>query len=108
MACRARSTNLSMGMSSLATPKIGQSSNLRFSRRYSARNVILRAKSPVIPKITSRSDESPPSSAKSEPPKSYLIGSLGVRYPGRSHSTLDTAGRPDNRKRSEPLEGWVR
>src|SRR5580693_9238039 len=82
MAPRARSINLSRVMSSEATPKIGQSSRLRASSRYRARNVILRARSPVIPKITSRSEELPPSSAKTEPPKSHLIGSLGDALPG--------------------------
>src|SRR5262249_40590335 len=99
MALRARSTNFSTEMSSLATPSTGQSSKPRDSRRYNARKVILRAKSPVIPKITSRFDELPPSSAKTEP------RSLEIHYPGRSLSTLDTVDRPDNLKRSQPLAG---
>ena len=58
-------------MSSLATPMIGQSNSLRDSSRYRARNVILRARSPVIPKITSRSEASPPLSANPPPPGSH-------------------------------------
>ena len=52
---RARSRSCSMVQSSPATPMIGQSSSLRCSRRYSEWKVITFARSPVMPKITSRS-----------------------------------------------------
>ena len=49
---RARSTSWSTVQSSTATPTIGQSSSPRCSSRYSDRNVITFARSPVIPKTT--------------------------------------------------------
>ncbi len=94
MASRARSSNVSTEMSSLATPMIGQSSMSRRSSRYRARNVILRARSPVIPKITSRFEALPSPSAKTAPPESRLIGS-GDQYPRRLIPTLDNAFCPD-------------
>ncbi|GAB4628391.1 hypothetical protein MOKP44_26190 [Mycobacterium avium subsp. hominissuis] len=51
----------------------------------------MRAKSPVIPKITSRSDGWLSSSAKTAPPESHPIGSLETHYPRPADSTLDTA-----------------
>ena len=52
----ARSAQVVVGESVVtATPTIGQLSSPRRSSRYSAWNVILRARSPVIPKITSAS-----------------------------------------------------
>ena len=70
-------------MSSLATPRIGQSSSLRDSSRYKARNVILRARSPVIPKITNKFDELSPPSGTPHLPK-ITIGSRQTHYPRRS------------------------
>ena len=74
MASRACLTSCSVVMSSLATPMIGQSSSPRRSSRYSARNVIRRARSPVMPKMTSTSAASsrwlsisPPSSGPAGP-----------------------------------------
>src|SRR5215208_5414469 len=52
---RARSTRRSTDQSSTATPRIGQSRRPRFSSRYSDRNVITLARSPVIPKMTNLS-----------------------------------------------------
>ncbi len=63
---RARSSSWSTVQSSTATPTIGQSSSPRFSSRYSERNVITFARSPVIPKhddISGRCCPSPASSA---------------------------------------------
>ena len=52
---RARCTSRSTVQSSTATPTTGQSSRPRSSSRYSDRNVITRARSPVIPNTTSTS-----------------------------------------------------
>src|SRR5690242_11069790 len=52
IALRAWSSSAASDQSSRATPTIGQSSILRRSRRYSDRNVIFLARSPVMPKIT--------------------------------------------------------
>ena len=52
---RARSTNWSTVQSLTATPTIGHCNSPRRSSRYSDRNVITFAKSPVIPKMTKTS-----------------------------------------------------
>ena len=56
---RACSRSSSSLQSSTATPMIGQSSRPRRSSRYSDRNVITLARSPVIPKITNASRPPP-------------------------------------------------